>query len=116
VKKTDEATPLTDSAAPRRRGRRTVEYVVLVIGGLILIDALVGEKGMLEIGKARRQHAALEHQVGVLRADNTAKRDEARQLRESAYAIEELARRELGLIKPGEKLFIISEDDTPKSP
>ncbi len=116
MKKTDEATPPTDSTAPRRRGRRTVEYIVLVISGLILIDALVGEKGMLEIGKARRQHAALEHQVGALRADNAAKKNEARQLRENAYVIEELARRELGLIRPGEKLFIISESDAPDAP
>ncbi len=93
-----------------------MEYALLVIGGLILIDALVGEKGMLEISKARRQHEALERQVGALRADNAAKKDEARLLRESAYAIEELARRELGLIKPGEKYFVITEGDTPDAP
>ena len=33
-------------------------------------------------------------------------RNEARRLREDPTAIEELARRELGLIKPGEKVFI----------
>jgi cell division protein FtsB len=36
-------------------------------------------------------------------------REEARRLREEPSAIEEIARRELGLIKPGEKLFIIRE-------
>ncbi len=113
MKKTEEATPSADATAPKRRGRRTVEYALLVIGGLILVDALFGEKGALEIAKARRQHAALEHQVGALRADNAAKKDEAKQLRESPDAIEEMARRELGLIKPGEKLFVISEADSP---
>lgn len=93
-----------------------MEYVLLIIGGLILIDALVGEKGLLEISKARRQHEALERQVNGLRADNAAKQEEARQLRESAYAIEELARRELGLIKPGEKIFVITEADAPDAP
>ena len=38
-----------------------------------------------------------------------AAREEARRLREDPSAIEDLARRELGLIKPGEKLFIVKD-------
>ncbi len=35
-----------------------MEYALLVIGGLILVDALFGEKGALEIAKARPQSAS----------------------------------------------------------
>ena len=38
-------------------------------------------------------------------------RDMARRLREDPAAIEEQARRELGLIKPGEVLFIVKDLD-----
>ena len=36
-------------------------------------------------------------------------REEARLLREDPATIEEIARRELGLIRPGEKLFILKD-------
>jgi cell division protein FtsB len=36
-------------------------------------------------------------------------REEARRLREDPTAVEEIARRELGLIKPGERLFIVKD-------
>ena len=42
-------------------------------------------------------------------------REEARRLREDPSAIEELARQELGLIKPGEKLFIVKDVVTPNA-
>ena len=42
-------------------------------------------------------------------------RDTARRLREDPATIEEVARRELGLIKPGEQLFIV-RDVVPAGP
>ena len=41
--------------------------------------------------------------------ENARLREEARRLREDPSAIEEIARRELGLIVPGEKLFILKD-------
>ena len=43
------------------------------------------------------------------RSENARLREQARELREDPAAIEEIARRELGLIRPGEKLFIIKD-------
>ena len=50
------------------------------------------------------------------RAENQWLREEARRLREDPSAIEEIARRDLGLIKPGEKVFIIKDIEPPKKP
>ena len=65
--------------------------------------------------QARRQHADLEQSLADVRADNARLREEGRRLREDPDAIEDLARRELGLIKPGEKLFIV-KDTAPLDP
>lgn len=73
------------------------------------MDAIVGEKGLMAMVKARRQYAALEQSLARARSENARLREEARRLREDPAAIEEIARRELGLMKPGERLFIIKD-------
>ena len=109
------STPQSPVSQPRRRGRRALRYVLLLVGSTLIIDALVGEKGLLTMMQARRQHADLEQSLADVRADNARLREEGRRLREDPDAIEDLARRELGLIKPGEKLFIV-KDTAPLEP
>jgi cell division protein FtsB len=99
----------------RRRRRRAVQYVLVLIGCVIVVDALVGEKGLLAMRKARQQYHALETALASEKSENARRREEARRLNEDPTAIEDLARRELGLIKPGEKLFIL-KDVPPPSP
>ena len=91
------------------RGRRIARYVLAFVTAVLVIDAIVGEKGLLALIKARRDFEGVEAALGHARAENARLREEARRLREEPSAIEEIARRELGLIKPGEKLFIIRE-------
>ena len=86
-----------------------MRYVLAFVTVVLVIDAIVGEKGLIALLKARRDFAAVEHALERARQENAALREEARRLREDPTAIEELARRELGLIKPGEKLFIIRD-------
>jgi cell division protein FtsB len=107
VKKTSSSKP--SGSQPRHGGRRIVHYVLLLVGMVLIVDALVGEKGLLAMMQARAQHAALEQSLADVRADNARLREEARRLREDPDAIEDLARSELGLIRPGEKLFIVKD-------
>ena len=103
------------AAHARPRRRRAAGYFFLVVGCVLVIDALVGEKGLLAMMQARQQYRILEQSLGQVRAENARLRDDSRRLREDPSAVEELARRELGLIKPGEKLFIV-KDVAPKDP
>jgi cell division protein FtsB len=59
--------------------------------------------------KARRQAEELAAAIARQRAENARLREEARRLTDDPAAIEEVARRELGLIRPGEKVFIIKD-------
>src|SRR3990170_3631918 len=95
--------------SPRRRRRRTVGYLAVLVASVLMIDALVGDKGLLTMMDAREQYRLLEQSLAEARADNARLREEARRLREDPAAIEEVARRELGLIRPGEKVFIIKD-------
>jgi len=97
------------SSLPRRRRSRVVRYLVLAVGVVLIIDALVGDRGLLAMLKARQQYRTLEAALARSKAENAQLREEARQLREDPEAIEEIARRELGMIRPGEKLFIVKD-------
>ena len=90
-----------------------MQYVLVLIGCIIVVDALVGDKGLLAMRKARQQYQALENALAAERSENDRMREEARRLHEDPTAIEDLARRELGLIKPGEKLFILRDVPPP---
>jgi cell division protein FtsB len=91
------------------RGRRLLRHILMLVTAVIVIDAVAGEKGLLALLQARRDYRILERSLEQAKADNAALRDYARRLREDPQAIEEEARRELGLIKPGETLFIIKD-------
>jgi cell division protein FtsB len=107
VKKTSTSKPSGNQS--RRGGHRILHYVLLLVGTVLIVDALVGEKGLLAMMQARAQHAALEQSLTAVRADNARLREKARRLREDPDAIEDLARSEFGLIRPGEKLFIVKD-------
>ena len=110
------ATPSApDPAAPRQRGRRLLQYGLLFLGCLLFLDALVGEKGLVENLKARQQFQAIERSLGRLKDDNARLSKEVELLRKDPETIEGIARRELGLMKPGEKLFIV-KDAEPAAP
>jgi cell division protein FtsB len=108
VKKTPTNADLT-SSLPRRRRGRVVRYLVMAVGCVLIVDALVGDRGFLAMLKARQQYRTLEASLARSRSENAQLRAQARDLREDPAAIEEIARRELGLIRPGEKLFIIRD-------
>lgn len=86
-----------------------VQLALLFVAAVITIDAVVGEKGLLQTFRARREHAQIVASITRMRNDNARLRDQARRLKEDPAAIEEAARRNLGLVKPGEVLVIVKD-------
>lgn len=91
------------------RNRRIVHWLLIFVASLIVVDGLVGDRGLLAMLRARHEYDELSATIARLRVENARLRDEARRLREDPTAIEEVARRELGLLKPGEKVFIVKD-------
>ena len=96
-------------AVPQAKRRRTLQMLLVFVTLVLVINALVGERGLMETLRARRQHQELVGSIERLRIENARLREEARRLRTDPGTIEALARQELGLIKPGEMLFIIKD-------
>lgn len=81
-----------------------------------MVDALVGERGFLATRRANRRYDELSAALTKQRGENGRLTEELRRLRDDPDAIEELARRELGLIRPGEKVFIVKDLKSPTTP
>jgi cell division protein FtsB len=106
--------PLTPAQRrrPARRsshGRQLAQWAVVFLAGAIIIDAVVGERGLFATWRASDQYVAAALALDQLRTRNDRLREEIRRLTDDPTAIEELARGELGLMKPGEKVFIIKD-------
>jgi cell division protein FtsB len=86
--------------------------VALAVSACFMVNALVGEKGLLGTLKARSDDNAARAALNDLRYENARLQELARRLREDPSAIEEVARRDLGLVRPGETLVIL-KDATP---
>ena len=80
-------------------------FVTLVL----IVDALIGDKGLTESMNARHQYQELHASLDRLRQENATLREDMRRLNEDPATIESLARQELGLIKPGEIVFILKD-------
>ena len=103
--------PRRRTPAPKRptRNGRIVQILLLLAASFIIVDGLVGDRGLLAMLRARHEYDQLAASIARQRGDNAKLREQARRLREDPSAIEEIARRELGLIKPGETVFIIRD-------
>ena len=97
----------------QRRGRRILAGLFFFVVCVLIVDALVGDQGLVATMRARKQYDQLANDLARLRTENASLREEARRLREDPAAIEEIARRELGLMSPGEKLFIVKDIPAP---
>jgi cell division protein FtsB len=91
------------------RSRRIVQILLVFVAMVTIVDGLVGDRGLPATLRARHEYDELAAGIARQRAENARLREEARRLREDPAMIEEIARRELGLIRPGEKVFIIKD-------
>ena len=78
--------------------------VVIIMGDRVPLHSL---RLHMEAG---REHRRLENDLAQLRRENRRLRNQARRLREDPAAIEAAARRELGLIRPGEIVFLLTDE------
>jgi cell division protein FtsB len=88
--------------------------LVFLCATVLIVDGLIGDRGLVAMLRTRRQFDELSASIERQRTENARLREEARRLRDDPSAIEELARRELGLIRPGEKVFIIKDLKVPR--
>ena len=121
--------PIQPKAAPRREGgteplrrkraqpapavsmrrRRMLNVLLAFATVVLLVDALVGDTGLVERTRASRKLQETEAALAALHQQNAEMRDQVNRLRDDPSLLEAVAREELGLIRPGELLFIVRD-------
>ena len=91
----------------RDRRRRILTWLLSAGLAVLLVNSIVGENGYLATVQSEHEQRRLEADLARTREANAATLSEIRRLRSDADALEEAARRQLNLIKPGETLVIV---------
>ena len=68
------------AASPSPLRSRLLNYVLAFVTVVLVVDALVGDKGLVDTLRARRQHAALAAALAQKRQENARLRDDIRRL------------------------------------
>ena len=93
---------------PRRSHRSWLRRLILFVTCVLALDALVGQEGLAQTARARRESKAAQVALAKIRNENAGLHEQIRRLRDDASTIEALAREDLGLIRPGEILFVVN--------
>jgi cell division protein FtsB len=100
---------LHSTLAVRDRRRKLFRYALAAGVAVLIVNSVVGENGYLATLRARRQLEVLASEVAKLEADNEQLRELGKRLKDDPTALEDAARRELGLVRQGETLVIVRD-------
>lgn len=74
---------------------------------VMIVTALFGKKGVMDLRRAQRTLVVLEAEVRSLEKERAALESEIDRLEKDPRAVEQAAREKLGLVAPGEKVVVL---------
>jgi cell division protein FtsB len=98
----------------RQRRKKIWTYGLLLLSAALMVNALIGEKGYLANLQARQEFQDVSESVRQLKAENARLKEDARRMQTDPRALEDAAREQLGLIKPGETLITLRDRPSSK--
>ncbi len=90
-------------------GKRFFLLAIGIVLTIIIIFTIVGEKGLVDVIRLKKEKERIVLKKKVLEAENMELSRRVELLKEDTSYIEEVARRELGMIGKDETLYIIEE-------
>jgi cell division protein FtsB len=94
----------------RRATQVTLKVVVLFASVLFVVFAIsfvFSDRGLPELQHARTRVSDLHGDINELQAENARLRAEIESVKKSSYAIERIAREDLGMSKQGEVVYML---------
>ena len=103
-------TPSVSTHDPRRATQVTLRVVILlsiVLTAVLLISFVFSDRGIAELQHSRKRVAELRADITRAEAENARLRAEIESVRKSTYAVERIAREDLGMSKKGELVYML---------
>jgi cell division protein FtsB len=102
--------PAVSTHDSRRATQVTLRLVILLSGVLtivFLISFFFSDRGIAELQHARKRVAELRVDIAKLQSDNARLHAEIESVKKSTYAVERIAREDLGMSKKGEVVYML---------
>jgi cell division protein FtsB len=96
----------------RKKAANLASVIALIA---LVVGSLFGDRGILHLLAQRQRAEALAGEIEELRSENGRLAADIAALRTDPRAIERLAREELGLVRPGETVFLIRDEPAPRA-
>jgi cell division protein FtsB len=93
----------------QRRRAWQVRLALVFLACALLLDALVGDRGLSRTFQARQEFERAQRRLAVLKDENAGLRGEVHRLQEDPDTLERVARQELGLVRRGEILVVVKD-------
>lgn len=84
--------------------------MAIVLAAALSMSLFFRNRGIAELQQARKRVADLQADINRLQAENARLRAEIDSAKKSTYAVERIAREELGMSKKGEVTYMLPED------
>jgi len=100
-------TPLVKPLPPRRGQNVWLRRALIFATVVVFVNAFVGQGGLSASLRARREYIEAQARLSALQRENALLAERMRRLADDPRTIETVARQELGLIRPGEVMFVL---------
>ena len=104
--------PSVSTHDARRATQVTLKFVGLlstVLTLVFLISFVFSDRGLPELQHARARVSKLRNDIAQLEAENARLRAEIDSVKKSSYAVERIAREDLGMSKKGETVYMLAK-------
>lgn len=88
-------------------------WIVAGVLALLLVAAMFGDNGILHLRRLRAEIEALHGDVQALEAENERLSRAIAELRDDPSVIERIAREELGMVRPGDRVLRFPRSSRP---
>ena len=98
------------------RLRRRAMLALILIAIALTVHEVFGDRGYLALRRRRQELQTLQQQVEKLQKENEQLEKEIEGLKSDPKAIEQLAREQMKLAKPGELIYVLPEKKESPTP
>jgi len=103
----NESTTVSFASQIREFFRRNVNWFLAIALALLLLQDVFGTHGLIAMRRSQQEAAQVKKEIDQIDEENRQLQESVRGLKSDPASIERIAREEMGLARPGERIFKI---------